>query len=330
MTITVRDICHYYSVGVHIQTSVVRVMTTIDISILTPTYERMLFLPYLALMIGTQTNIDLKAVEWVVVDDSQCNHAHWFRTHALQCALGKVTYVHLPHKQTIGCKRNLVKTLACGKYMIHMDDDDYYAPNYVSTVMSMFHSKRKPRLIGATSIFLMFPDSLYLSQSGPFRQNHSCGGALSYTREYAHKHHFDNQVKIQEEPSFIQNNDMMQIQNAFNINMVFVHDKNTVSKDHLKRKQIQLRWIDVIQHPTILHFYMSMHAKKLPFEAEIPLFKTARSNYGYVFYAMTVIKSLQELVACLIGILHEHTTSTTARQCLLESLEHSVVDTEEV
>ena len=270
------------------------------ISILTPTYERHAFLPYLALMIGAQT-IPLRRLEWLVVDDSEQSMAEWFQGNPLQRELHRITYVHLPHKVTIGCKRNLIKTLATGDCMIHMDDDDYYAPNYVETVMQMFASKEQPSLIGATTIYLMFPDSLYLYRSGPFRQNHSCAGALSYTKEYSNANHFDNTLAHREEPSFIQTNKMMQITSMFNINMVFVHKNNTVSKDHLKRRPTQLRWIDVIQHPAILHFYLSLHATHIPMHKELALTKTPRADYGAMFYAYNVLLALQEMMVCVVG-----------------------------
>lgn len=272
------------------------------VSILTPTYARHTFLPYLAHMIGAQT-APLHRIEWIVVDDSPSSFGGWFHTCPLHRQLMRLTYVYLPHKVTIGCKRNLVKTLASGQYLVHMDDDDYYAPNYVETVLSMFHSRDTPSLIGATTIYLMFPDSLYLYQSGPFRQNHSCAGAMSYTKAFANAHHFDNNATQREEPSFLQNHSMMQIKNAYNINMVFVHANNTVSKEHLRRKPTTLRWIDVIQHPVVLHFYLSLHAHRIPMQQQLTQSKSPRANYGLVFYAYNVLLALQEMMVLMIGML---------------------------
>ena len=121
------------------------------ISVLTPTYERQKFIPYLARMIAAQTT-SLHQLEWVVVDDSKISAYDWFAQCPLQHKLHRLTYVHLPHKVPIGCKRNIVKTLATGSYNVHMDDDDYYAPNYIETVMGMFQSTIQPSLIGATSM----------------------------------------------------------------------------------------------------------------------------------------------------------------------------------
>lgn len=279
------------------------------ISVLTPTYERQTFIPYLARMIAAQTT-SLHQLEWVVVDDSKLSAYDWFAHCPLQDKLHRLTYVHLPHKVPIGCKRNLVKTLATGSYNVHMDDDDYYAPNYIETVMGMFQSTNKPSLVGATSIYLMFPDSLYLYRSGPFRKNHSCAGALSYTSDYARANHFDNTAVKAEEPSFLQNHPMMQITNMCNINLVFVHANNTVSKDRLKRQPTQLRWIDVIQNADILYFYLSMHIAQMPLQKELMLVKTTRAHYGLLFYAHTVLLTLQEMMVSVLGVLDDGVWST--------------------
>jgi hypothetical protein len=284
----------------------------VEISILTPTYERGRFLPFLALMIAAQT-VRLRDIEWVVVDDSECSQQAYFDACHLQGRLARLTYVHLPRKKSIGCKRNVAKTLAEGAYLMHMDDDDYYAPNYVETVMSLFQSARKPNLIGATTIYLMYPNSLHLFQSGPFGPKHSCAGAMSYTRKYAHAHHFENTARKAEEPAFIDGNDVLQIQDLYNINMVFVHEHNTVPKETLRRKPIPTRWIDVIQQPTVLHFYLSLHAPTLPLHKELgggsgggggaPFALGTRTAYGTTFFALSVIHTLQQMMRVVVRVL---------------------------
>jgi glycosyltransferase involved in cell wall biosynthesis len=275
----------------------------VKISILTPTYERSGFLPFLALMIAAQT-VRLRDIEWVVVDDSERSQQAYFDACHLQSQLARLTYVHLPRKKPIGCKRNLAKTLAEGEYLMHMDDDDYYAPNYVDTVMRLFESARKPNLIGATTIYLMYPTSLHLFQSGPFGPKHSCAGAMSYTREYAHAHHFENTARKAEEPAFIDGNDVLQIQDLYNINMVFVHGHNTVPKESLRRKPVPTRWIDVIQQPTVLHFYLSLHAPTLPLHKELAFTLCGtRAAYGTTFVALSVLHTLQQMMRVVVRVL---------------------------
>ena len=288
------------------------------VSILTPTYERIAFLPFLTIMIESQ-DVDLTQVEWIVIDDSKESSFAFFQKSALHNKLKALTYVHLPQKRSVGCKRNLAKTIAKGKYLIHMDDDDYYAPNYVSTVLSMFESEHKPQLIGATKVYLMYPKSLYLYQIGPVHQRHTCGGAMSYTYEYAQKHHYKNDATKAEEAYFVNNNPVMQINSIYNINMVFVHDHNTVPKDGLKRHKINVRWIDVIQHPDVLLFYLSLHADKIELQKELKDMKyipNNRQTYGTTFLVLTLIQSLQNIMKTVMmnpvhhALLHTNQNNT--------------------
>ena len=293
------------------------------LSILTPTYERHAFLPYLARMIQRQT-VPLTDIEWIVVDDSASSLHEWFADHPLQTSLQRVCYVHLPHKEPIGCKRNLTKTLAHGDYLIHMDDDDYYAPNYIDTVLQRFQATDKPDIVGATTICLMYPDSLFLQQSGPFHPKHTCGGAMSYTRKYANQHHFRNHAKKAEEPFFIDNHPVAQILNAHNVYMAFVHLRNTVPKHKVSRRKVDLRWLDVVQHPDVLMFYLSLHAADIPWDEELPnntikhtghhanddpdtvlrhtVVPGSRVAYGYSFYALTVLDGLKRMVGELVRV----------------------------
>jgi hypothetical protein len=44
----------------------------------------------------------------------------------------RVCYEHLPVRQSIGAKRNTLVARARGEAVVHFDDDDYYAPNYLA------------------------------------------------------------------------------------------------------------------------------------------------------------------------------------------------------
>lgn len=274
----------------------------IEVSILTPTYERTPFIPHLMKMIRTQT-ADLHTIEWIVVDDSAVSSHKLFDTCELQSVLHSITYLHLPQKRSIGCKRNITKHLAQGKYIIHMDDDDYYAPNYISTVLTMFHSPTSPPIIGATIVYLMYQNSFYLYRIGPVSTRHTCGGAMSYTKEYAQEHQFKNDAKKAEESAFVDKNEVMQINNIYNINMIFVHNKNTVNKQNIRRHKTNMRWIDIIQHSSVLLFYLSLHADTLPFAEEfrtLQLSPSSRTTYGTTFLFLTLLQSVQNIAQTLM------------------------------
>lgn len=103
------------------------------ISIITPTSRRQAFLPLLYECVRSQ---DWPELEWLVEDDSPLP-SHFMMTHDAPW----VSYRHDASRQTIGEKRNLLIARATGEYIAHFDDDDYYAPGYLSTMMSTLRAR---------------------------------------------------------------------------------------------------------------------------------------------------------------------------------------------
>ena len=276
--------------------------TVPTVSILTPTYNRSHFIPYLALMILAQS-YNLNDVEWVVVDDSKESQHQWFEQNtSLQQKLSRMCYVHLPQREPIGRKRNLVKTLARGKYHINMDDDDYYAPNYVETILTVFHTRVRPSIVGISTVCLMYPDSLFLQQTPNMRNPyHTCGGALSCTQKHSTQNQYQNSRTYEEEPGFINRTPVWQIHDGHNVYMVFVHDHNTVPKNGVTRKRTDMRWTEVVHHPKVVQFYLSMHASRIPWEEELPSEEEMNANplvgHGYQMLAQTVLCCIREAIA---------------------------------
>lgn len=93
------------------------------VSLITPTFDRDFYLKYQLQAIRQQ---DYPALEWLVFDDSPRPSRHlssvdedWLRYH------------HQTERASIGAKRNRLIEMARGDIIVHIDDDDYYAPNYV-------------------------------------------------------------------------------------------------------------------------------------------------------------------------------------------------------
>lgn len=98
------------------------------VSIITPTYSRQAFHPAIW---ACANNQDYPNIEWLVEDDSEgeslflsqlCDH--------------RLSYRHVSSRYTVGAKRNALVDRSHGEYIVHFDDDDYYAPHYVSNVVS--------------------------------------------------------------------------------------------------------------------------------------------------------------------------------------------------
>jgi glycosyltransferase involved in cell wall biosynthesis len=96
------------------------------ISIITPTYGRH---PYLMQALDIFLAQDYPNLEWLILDDSP-NPAQELLNHPDP----RIRYFHSDERLTIGSKRNQLIEKANGNIIAHFDDDDYYAPNYISTM----------------------------------------------------------------------------------------------------------------------------------------------------------------------------------------------------
>jgi len=108
-------------------------MTQPLVSIITPTYGRAWFLAETARWVRSQTYPNY---EWLILDDSPepCP--------ALATATDeRVRYRHTRERMTIGKKRNQLVAEARGAIVAHFDDDDYYAPHYLQTMVELLEAR---------------------------------------------------------------------------------------------------------------------------------------------------------------------------------------------
>ncbi len=63
----------------------------------------------------------------------------------------RVVYVRPPHRMTIGAKRSLAAERATGEYLAHWDDDDWYAPDRLSTQVEVLRTSGCS-VVGSTTL----------------------------------------------------------------------------------------------------------------------------------------------------------------------------------
>ena len=93
------------------------------VSVITPTHSRSKFLQLTRQCFLSQT---YRNAEWLILDDSESKDPNFGNADT-----GDIRYFHSGDKLTIGEKRNFLIEKASGEIIIHFDDDDFYAPNYV-------------------------------------------------------------------------------------------------------------------------------------------------------------------------------------------------------
>ena len=115
------------------------------VSVITPTYNRAGFLKKALTYVRSQ---DYKNIEWLIIEDGQQE------TELFDGMNDKnISYERLNKKVSIGEKRNMLIEKARGEVIVQFDDDDYYAPNYISTMLAAL-ATRDADLINLRGWFL--------------------------------------------------------------------------------------------------------------------------------------------------------------------------------
>ena len=115
------------------------------VSVITPTRGREDFLKQALTCFRGQ---DYPNIEWLILDDSP-RASEFFS----DLSAGDISYRHVDKRLSIGEKRNILIEQANGGIIVQFDDDDYYAPNYVSTMVSAL-AERDADLINLRGWFL--------------------------------------------------------------------------------------------------------------------------------------------------------------------------------
>jgi glycosyltransferase involved in cell wall biosynthesis len=93
------------------------------VSVITPTADRARFLQGTYYLLKNQKHLNW---EWLIYDTS---------LHPTHFTDPRITYLFDKGIVSIGEKRNRLVEKAKGDVIVHFDDDDYYAPNYLETVL---------------------------------------------------------------------------------------------------------------------------------------------------------------------------------------------------
>ena len=217
------------------------------VSILTPTYNRRLFISQYLKYVRNQ---DYRGrLEVLVADDGEDSVADLFYSDET------IRYIRLDKRMPLGYKRNLLASEAKGHILVHMDDDDYYPPNRVSHAVTKLLSSEK-LIAGASQCYFYNLMEEKITVSGPFGNNHATCGTFAYFKEYAKTHGFDDHVFGQEEPVFTKNFSEPMVQlNPLSTMLVMQHRNNTWDKANTTTKPTNHKLQDFIKSNDDRRFY---------------------------------------------------------------------------
>jgi len=196
------------------------------VSILTPTYNRSRFIPWLIQCFKSQT-YPQNRMEWIIYDDGQDKVEDLFKA----ANIPNLKYIYEPEKALIGKKRNRLNREAKGSILIAMDDDDYYPPERVAHCVQKFKNQPNIQLAGSSEVFMYYTDNQEIYKFGPYGQTHATNGTMAWRKSYADTHQYDETVTHAEEKSFLDNYTHPMIQlDPYKTMLVMSHSENTFDK----------------------------------------------------------------------------------------------------
>ena len=203
------------------------------VSVLTPTYNRRRFIPFLIETFKAQT-YPQDRMEWIILDDGTDKVKDLFEASGLK----NLRYYSEDVKLNIGAKRNKLNDLAKGDICVCMDDDDYYPPERVAHVVFRLNSQPAKKICGSTELLMYYSDIKKIYRIGPYNPNHATNGTMGYRREYTKTHRYDENVTHAEETSFLNGykEPMVQLDPA-KVMLVMSHTENTFDKKKLREQE---------------------------------------------------------------------------------------------
>jgi len=202
------------------------------VSVVTPTYNRRRFIPYLIACYEHQL-YPKDRMEWIILDDGSDPVGDLFKN----LPFPNVRYIHNTEKQNIGAKRNTLNNASCGDIIVAMDDDDYYPPERVSAVVAAFKQQPNVNLAGTSEVYMYYTDIKMIYKLGPYAPTHATNGTMAWRKSYALTHAYDETVTHAEEKSFLDGykNPMIQL-NPRKVMLVMSHTDNTFDKKKMREQ----------------------------------------------------------------------------------------------
>lgn len=166
------------------------------VSCIMPTANRHEFIPF---AIDNFLRQDYPNCELIIIDDGieSCSR--------LVPNSSKIKYNYSEPLGTIGVKRNVACEKSRGEYIVHWDDDDWYAPDWVSKQIDAIESYGAD-LSGLNKvIFYSYAlDKSFLYENIDELNFWLCGATIAFRKSLWEQYHFVN-MQIGEDTDFIKN-----------------------------------------------------------------------------------------------------------------------------
>ncbi|WP_442587807.1 glycosyltransferase family 2 protein [Pedobacter sp. AW31-3R] len=166
------------------------------ISCIMPTANRSKFIPQ---AIEYFLNQDYKNAELIIIDDGRVSVKNLVPDHP------RIHYFYSAPLGTIGIKRNVACEKANGELIMHWDDDDYYAPNWISSMTTAFLTSGAD-IAGLNRVLFFSPitNQTFMYEDTDEDKPWLCGATMTFRRSFWEKHPFAD-LQVGEDYDFVWN-----------------------------------------------------------------------------------------------------------------------------
>ena len=170
-------------------------------------------------------NQTFRDAELIIVDDGKTSVASVLPDHR------RIQYYYTAPMETIGMKRNFACSLARGKIIIHWDDDDYYAHDWIRRQIDCLETSHVD-ICGLNKITFFSPllRKFWNYENKDTERPWLSGATMAYWKSFWEKHPFKN-INIGEDYDYIWNNGAKIFAHDYSEGFVAtLHNANTTLK----------------------------------------------------------------------------------------------------
>lgn len=205
------------------------------VSVCTPTFNRRPFIETMFKCFRNQT-YPKNRMEWIIVDDGTDK----IKDLIAKANIPQIKYFELDKKVFLGEKRNIMHSHCSpkSKYIVYMDDDDYYPPERVEHAVDRLENNTNALCAGSSEIYIYFKHIQKMYQCGPYGPNHATAGTFAFRTELLKLTKYEEGAALAEEKAFLKNYTIPFVQlDPLKTILVFSHIHNTFDKKILLNNQ---------------------------------------------------------------------------------------------
>ncbi|WP_082036085.1 glycosyltransferase family 2 protein [Pedobacter lusitanus] len=214
-------------------------MSSPRISCIMPTADRENFIP---LAVGYFLNQDYRDVELIIVDDGKKSVKDMLPDHR------RIRYFYVEPLGSIGNKRNFACDKAKGEIIMHWDDDDWYAYDWISRQLEVLENCNAD-ICGLNDITFFSPlTGKYWRHTDQNKDRpYIAGATMAYRKKFWEKHPFKD-VQIGEDYDYVWNSGATVFAHDYTQGFIAtLHARNTTLKpfEDPRHKKHAIEWMDI-------------------------------------------------------------------------------------